>query len=136
MRHSLDKETLRASFVKVRPVARPSASLELSPDEFVPPAHVAAEERAILERSAALARQAIATLQASSPDETAIRAAFALGLYRIRAQYCRQDDVANRHAALQGFLERFVTGDDRSIRVHETSKRAFDMNRSTREARS
>ena len=125
MRHRIDKETLRASFVKVRDLATPASSIELSDDEFVPAEDVEPQERAMLERSADLARAAIRMLRASAPDEPPIRAAFALGLYRIRAQHCLENDARARHVALQGFLERFLTGDDRAIRVHETAKRAY-----------
>lgn len=126
MRHRVDKETLKASFVKVRDITPPLSSLELSGDEFVPPQGLSSEEHDLLERSAELARAATRKLQQSGAGEGPIRAAFALALYRIRARHCLEKDAVRRHLALQAFLERFLTGDNRAIRAYESSRRVYE----------
>jgi hypothetical protein len=105
--------------------------LEHQIDEFDPSGIEVRGHRRLVAESADWAYRSIEMLQSASEGNSGSladsydRAAFVLGLYRIRGAYGRVVDVEGRHLALQDFLKRFVTGDISSIQSWASSKRYY-----------
>lgn len=121
----LDNEYLKVGFIKTSSGEKARVPLEYQIDEF--DVHQIPEEpiRVVLAESAEWARRAIATLRALPADDHYRRAAFCLGLYRLRGTFSRARGLEARHQALQDYLKRSVTGDVSSIRARTFSRQYF-----------
>jgi len=121
--YAIDNEALKVGFIKTAERSSGLGSLECGFDEFALTHVRDAQARALMAESAEWAVRAIAVLREGS--DASLRAAFCLGLYRLRGACSRSRGVEERHRALQDYLRRVATGDMSSIRAQASSRQFF-----------
>lgn len=112
----LDNIPLRIGLEKV---GEPAA--DLSGLAYTRPVDEFAADNPLLQRSAQMAREVAAALQARG--QAASTCAFCLGLYRLRAQYNASTDAQLKHEALQRYLETCLDDGLRNISYFYDSAR-------------
>jgi SAM-dependent methyltransferase len=122
---ALDHTYLKLGLLKVSERDAADARLEFRNDEFDTSCITDEHHRLIVQESVEWARRAIDALRALGDHEAYLRAAFCLGLYRLRGTFSRSQGVEARHLALQEYLKRFVSGDTSAIRSWESAKRYY-----------
>ena len=128
----IDNEPLEVGLVKVSEKAKAGTAerLEHDIDEFYTEYVEDEAGRELIAESVGLALEGIDLMQASPDGDSHYRAAFALGLYRLRGAFSHSEGVEQRHTALQAYLKRLVTGDTSSIRAWKSSDSFYTRHRS------
>lgn len=116
--YAIDIQHLKMSVIKVSP-STSAVPLEHDIDAFELSHIDDIRAKALIADSVEWARRAIRKLEETDDQEAALRAHFCLGLYRLRGVFSLSEGVDERHAALQRYLKRFVTGDSRADRETE-----------------
>jgi len=136
--YGIDNQQLKIGFIRKRISVLAGAPRDLEQiltpqfDEFnINEIKPEADQR-IVATSVALAKATIKVLEARSNakvgDRTATyeRAAFCLGLYRIRGAFSLEIGVRGRHVALQGYMNRFLSGNHSAIKGWESAQQYYE----------
>lgn len=135
--YAIDDEQLKVGLIKrsQRVAGEPNEAraveqLEYQVDEFDTARIKDMAHRELITESVKWALEAIELLRATSDQDVFVRAAFCLGLYRLRGGFSRVDSVEQRHMALQAYLKRLVTSETSSIRAWKSSESFYTGDRS------
>lgn len=135
--YAIDDEQLKVGLIKRSQgvagepdEARAGKQLEYQVDEFDTARIKDKAHRELITESVKWALEAIELLRATGDQDVFVRAAFCLGLYRLRGGFSRAESVEQRHMALQAYLKRLVTGETSSIRAWKSSESFYMGDRS------
>lgn len=123
--YEIDQEYIRMGFKKTSEPAPEPAALEYRHDEWDVSGIQDEGARRVIGESVAWAGRCVERLRAAGDGDAWARAAFCLGLYRIRAAFSRATGAKERHEALQAYLRRVATGETKDIRSYASSTRHY-----------